>query len=283
METNIQSIGAIMQKTALVPPPSGQNAPTTQAQGTSYPVADKKRHLNADTCHLILSKQHKDLYANLTVFDLADEREYTMHSGLVAAIGNQIMGREFRPFEVDGYNSKVLRFLLLYFHHSPLALEVFPDRGYQLHKNLFIVGQPGTGKTLIMQVFADYLKHLKMQKQFHNISVTQMMNYFKVNGHIDRFTYNEEKGNRSFEGAPVAVCLNDIGIETEMQKSYGTSLTTVIDEFLFARYEIYQNRMINYHLTSNMSVEQCKERFETRLIDRFKSFNVIPLGGASRR
>lgn len=284
METTPLSIGAIIQKTGFVPQPTTQNGTAKQAIEINLLGSEtKQRSLNANNFNYILNKQRASLYDNLSMYDLGNANEYIKHSRLVVALGNQIMGREFRPFEVDEYNIKVLRFLLLYFHHSPLALDVFPDREYKLHKNLFIIGEPGTGKTLIMQVFADYLKHLRLQKQFHNISVTQMMNYHKVNGHIDRFTYNEDKGNRSFEGAPVAVCLNDIGIDTEMQKSYGTSLTSVIDEFLFARYEIYQNRMINYHLTSNMSVEQCKSRFETRLFDRFKTFNVIPLGGASRR
>ena len=70
---------------------------------------------------------------------------------------------------------------------------------------------------------------------------------------------------------------------TEKQKSFGTVLSQVTDEFLFARYEIYQQSGKRYHITSNLNVKDLKERFEERLIDRFKSFNVIELKGASRR
>lgn len=110
-----------------------------------------------------------------------------------------------------------------------------------------------------------------------------MMNYYKMNGHIDRYTYNENSGKGSIEGDPFNICINDIGLETENQKSYGTSLDSVIDEFLYARYEIYQNQFKKYHITSNLSPEEFKERFGYRLVDRFKSFNVIPLLGDSRR
>lgn len=85
----------------------------------------------------------------------------------------------------------------------------------------------------MMQIFADYLKLTDNPKRFVNLSVTQMMNYYKIHGHIDRFTYNEETGKGSMEGNPFDICLNDIGLETENQKSYGTSLNSVIDEFLY--------------------------------------------------
>ena len=202
---------------------------------------------------------------------------------MIKALGCNYLGIERRQFETDRGNDKVLRFLLYYFNDCPLAESVFPEENYKLHKNLLIVGDPGTGKTPMMQIFADYLKLTDNPKRFVNLSVTQMMNYYKIHGHIDRFTYNEEAGKGSMEGNPFDICLNDIGLETENQKSYGTSLNSVIDEFLYARYEIYQSHQKKYHITSNLSVTDFKNRFGTRLVDRFKSFNVIILNGESRR
>lgn len=192
------------------------------------------------------------------------------------------MGREFRQFELDKYNSSVMRFLLFYFNNCKYAESVFPDEEYKVHKNLLLVGNAGTGKTIIMQIFSDYLKLTNNPQRFDNLSVTQMMNYYKVKGHIDRYTYNENEG-KGFKEKPFNICLNDVGLETENQKSYGTALNTVIDEFLYARYEIYQSHFKKYHITSNLSVDDFKARFGQRLVDRFKSFNVIPLLGESRR
>jgi hypothetical protein len=214
---------------------------------------------------------------------LEDENEYMTHSTLISKIGENYMNREFRSFQIDDHNRNVLRFLTYYFNECRLAESVFSDEDYKLHKNILLLGVPGTGKTMIMQVFSDYLEMTGNGNAFHNLSVTQMMNYYKIHGHIDRYTYNEEAADGAFDGKPVNVCLNDIGVEVENQKHYGTDLDLVIDEFLYARYEIYQNQHKKYHLTSNLKVGDLKGRFGNRLVDRFKSFNVIPLSGDSRR
>lgn len=192
------------------------------------------------------------------------------------------MGREFREFEVDERNSNILAFLLYYFNGCQLAEKIFPDEDYKVHKSLLLVGGPGTGKTMLMQIFSDYLRLTCNPNAFENLSVTQMMNYYKMNSHIDRYTYNEGL-SKGFKPEPFNICLNDIGLETENQKSYGTSLNSVIDEFLYARYEIYQQFWKKYHITSNLNVDEFKKRFGKRLVDRFKGFNVISMLGESRR
>lgn len=193
------------------------------------------------------------------------------------------MIREFRDFEVDDHNKQVLRFLTYYFNGCKKAEEVFPDEDYRINKNILLIGEPGTGKTMLMQIFSDYLRLTGNVNQFVNISSTQLMNYYKINNHIDKFTFNELAHPEKFEGEPFNVCLNDLGLQTENQRSYGTLLTQVTDEFLFARYEIFQQMNVRYHITSNLTVKDLKERFENRLVERFKSFNVIELRGGSRR
>jgi len=216
-------------------------------------------------------------------FDLTIKGEFDKHANFIEQIGNDYMAREFKEFIIDKHNRKVLKFLVYYFNNCKLAEDVFLDRDYKIHKNIMLVGAPGVGKTMIMQIFSDYLRLTKNPNYFYNLSTTQMMNYCKINGHIDRYTYNEADGN-SFNGNPVNVCLNDIGLEAlDAQKSYGTDLGTVVDEFLFARDEIYKNQFKKYHLTSNMNAEMIEKRFDGRLIDRFKNFNRIVINGNSKR
>jgi hypothetical protein len=230
-----------------------------------------------------LIETHKKTIREASNYDLSTQSEFEKHCILIENLGDNYLKMEFRTFECDKYNRDILRFLVYYFNNRIEAESIFPDKNYKIHKNLLIVGNSGTGKTLIMQIFADYLKLTGNPNVFENLSVTQMMNYYKINGHIDKYTYNELSGRGSIDSSPYNICLNDIGLDTENQKSYGTSLDSVIDEFLYARYEIYQSNFKKYHITSNLMVDEFKERFGNRIVDRFKSFNVIPLLGDSRR
>lgn len=233
----------------------------------------------------IARKKHRKGMERGFRYDLSIPSEYNTHANLILDIANDYMAQENKTFIVDEYNSKVLRFLTLYFNGCEQAESVFPEENYKISKNILLIGEPGTGKTLMMQIFADYLKLTDNEMRFRPISATQLMNCQKVFGHINKYTYCESpKSAESYDDCrPEHICLNDLGIVTEEQKSYGTQLSQVMDEFLFARYEIYQQYQKRYHITSNLTVKDLKERFEGRLIDRFKSFNVIELHGGSRR
>lgn len=244
---------------------------------------EEEARLTREQARREILKHRRTLLSGFSKYDLSDEEEYKVHSSLIAQMGENYMLREFSQFQIDEHNRNVLRFLTYYFNDCKLAEDVFPNEEYKLHKNILLIGEPGTGKTMLMQIFSDYLKVTENANYFKNISITQLMNYYKINSHIDRYTYNELADRNCFEGSPFNVCLNDLGLNTEKQRSFGTLLTQVTDEFLFARYEIYQQSGKRYHITSNMTVKDFKERFEERLVDRFKSFNVIELHGESRR
>ncbi len=228
-------------------------------------------------------RNHRNVILRGFKYNMEDPEQLKIHSELIKGIGDNYMLREFSSYQIDDHNRKVLLFLTYYFNGCKLAEKVFPGEDYKIHKNILLIGEPGTGKTMIMQIFSDYLRITENENRFRNISMTQLMNYYKINGHIDRYTFNELEDPKASEGKPFNVCLNDLGLMTEKQKSFGTTLTQVTDEFLFARYEIYQQYSKRYHITSNLTVKDLKSRFEDRLVDRFKSFNVLELHGESRR
>lgn len=219
-------------------------------------------------------------------YNLADPDVYSAHSAFVMHIANNIvLAPQRRKFIVDDNNRDVLRFLLYYFNNCPLAEEVFPGRGYKLHKSILIQGGVGVGKTLLMQIFSEYLQRTGNPRFFWNLSVTQMVNYYTIHNNLDRFTYNEEEC-RGFKCNPQNVCLNDIGIQDRTFFGMDTGLLT--DEFLHARNEIWTQYGKFAHLTTNLDNNELQKRFKRndgfgRLVDRFKTYNVIPLMGKSRR
>lgn len=221
--------------------------------------------------------------------DLSQEHIFLGHYRLLLYVANNIvLASQRRTFTVDAHNKDVITFLLYYFNDCPLAESVFPERGYKLHKNIMLQGGVGVGKTLLMQIFSEYLRRTNNPRFFHNVSVTQMVNYYTIHNNIDRFLYNEE-GSKGFKTNPVHICLNDIGVDN--RPFYGVDTTTIVHDFLHARNEIWANTDIDKrfaHLTTNLSISDLKNQFNIkdkygRTEDRFKTYNVIPLGGGSRR
>ena len=216
--------------------------------------------------------------------DLSVQEVFNAHANTLLWVANNVvLAHHRRKFVVDDNNRDVLRFLLYYFNGCPLAEEVFPGRGYKLHKHIMLQGAVGTGKTMLMQVFSEYLRITENPRFFHNLSVTQMVNYYTLHNNLDRYTFNEEE-NRGFKCMPVNICLNDIGVQST--KFYGTDTETLTNEFLHARNEIWTNYHKMAHLTTNLTTEQLKQKYKDgfgRLLDRFKTYNIIPLTGESRR
>ncbi len=196
---------------------------------------------------------------------------------------NDCLKEQKRKYILDDNNREVLKFLLYYFNGCELAESVFPGKDYKCSKNILLCGEVGVGKTLMMQVFSRYLELTGNPRAFKNVSVTQMINYYKLNSHLDRYTFNEE-GSTRFEGKPYNICLNDIGLQTHQY--FGTDTKVMICEFLYARNDIWQQQGKFGHLTTNLSPKELKAYFEDnygRIIDRFKTYNVIHLTGKTRR
>lgn len=221
--------------------------------------------------------------------DMSNEAVYNTQYILWLQAANHVLASQRRPFDVDDYNRDVIRFLLLYFHESPLAEDVFPGRGYKIHKNIMLMGKSGVGKTLLMQIFSEYLKRIKSPLFFQCVSVTQMVNHFSLYNNIDLYTYHELE-SKGFQIKPFHLCLNDIGLEN--RPFYGIDTTTIVNDFLHARNELWANTADNEkkfaHLTTNLDIPELNKVFGGkdpygRTIDRFKTYNVIPLLGDSRR
>ena len=236
---------------------------------------------NPQQLNTLLSKLSNQSETTKSVFDLSRENEYLLHANIVKQIGDTLMAKEFRAFEIDEHNRKVLKFLLLYFNQCKEAEQIFSEENYKIHKQIMLAGNVGVGKTMLMQIFSQYLRLMGNLNTFFNVSVTEIINYYKVFSHLDKYTFNELSGERKFNGNPVNLCLNDLGLSTHLH--FGVDTKTLVDDFLYSRYELYLNHHKMAHITTNLSVEELKKTFDYRLTDRFKSYNIIDFAGESRR
>ena len=215
--------------------------------------------------------------------DLEDKNVFNQHVRILMTCGTVVLAKQFKQFVVDEYNREIIRFLMYYFNNCQKAEQVFPDKGYTVHKNLMLCGEVGVGKTMLMQVFSEYLKKTGNPNSFVNLSVTQMINYYKMHNHLDKYTYNED-GTNAFEGKPINVCLNDVGLQTHLH--FGTDTKVLVTDFFHARNEIWAQQGKFAHITTNLSAPELKEYFSDghgRLAERLKTYIVIHLKVLSRR
>lgn len=236
--------------------------------------------------HVRKSKEQR-VNALLEYPNLADPDIYRAHCRLFIELANDVvLAPQRRRFVVDKYNRCVLRFLLYYFNNCALAEDVYPGRGYKLHKNIMLKGGVGVGKSLLMQCFSEYLHHIRSPRAFVNLSVTQMVNHYTLHNNIDPYLFNAAD-NVGFKANPVNVCLNDIGVHDD-KVFFGMKTADLTDEFLYARNDIWQSYERFAHVTTNLDEAALRKRFNAkdsygRIVDRFKTYNVISLLGESRR
>lgn len=216
-----------------------------------------------------------------SVFNVEDETEYNKHSGIVIQIAERLLLKEKRKLEIDEHNFKLLQFLLHYFNESSKSELVFPDETYMNHKQIMLMGNVGVGKTFIMDVFAEYLRIVNNSNAFETISITELIDYYKLHNHLDEYTYNKSNFKQNERTTAKNICLNDLGLKTYLH--FGVDTKSFIDDFLYARYELYCKYDVKTHITTNLSVAELEKSFNFRLVDRFKAYNVIDLGGESRR
>lgn len=151
---------------------------------------------------------------------------------------------------------------------------------YDLNKGIYLYGSYGIGKTITMNIFSKFLqKNFSFGPNNYGItSVEEIAEYYKTNGNLLKF-------GRSFEVGKVLAynkCINELGKPLE-EKYYGTNIQNVINSMLMVRYELFQERKVITHATSNFHPEDL-ECFDDALLDRFKEmFNFIEIKGTSFR
>lgn len=172
-----------------------------------------------------------------------------------------------KKYIIDDDNRKLIRFLTLYFSESELFNKEFNK--HSLNKGILIIGKCGTGKTATYRIFKEIVKHSR-KHAFSMISTNQVVKEYEADTRsYDKFVKRK-------------YCFDDFGSEA-VSKYYGKTediFKTILEE----RYINFIEKNLKTYISTNLSIDQIKQRYGERLYSRiFEMFNIILLDGNDRR
>lgn len=172
-------------------------------------------------------------------------------------------------FRIDGRNQKLVGDLFNYFLEQPGEL----DTG----KGLWLEGPVGTGKSMLMHVFSEFMKSLS--KGFQVYICSSITTEYALTGNLDRYLENES----GYINTPVPMCFDELGREPIPSAYFGQKLN-VMQHILHVRYTYWQTTGLKTYVTTNCDAAKIEELYDNYIRDRRREmFNIIPVTGESRR
>jgi DNA replication protein DnaC len=177
-----------------------------------------------------------------------------------------------KNFAVDDKNKKYLNLLCKYFSKST-AFE--KENGGDLNKGLFVTGETGSGKTSSFKIIQNIsLKYKCKQLWFPMRETDNVVLQFNLEKHKDDIVVKYSKGLMLFD---------DLGAENHASNVYVYGKEDIFIRILEARYRGFINKGTKTHITTNLTLNDIKTRYGTRVEDRFiEMFNVLKLNGKRR-
>lgn len=171
------------------------------------------------------------------------------------AKGKLMFGKNFKIYEED---EVVLYKLCIYFirdFEACAKLNIDPNKG------ILLSGPVGCGKTSLMKLLRHIVPH---QKPYEVIPARNITFAFNNIG----YKTIQEYGNSNF------YCFDDLGVETT-GRHFGKDCN-VMGEILLSRYDLFLQRKIRTHATTNLNAQELEERYGNRVRSRMRQlFNLI--------
>lgn len=191
--------------------------------------------------------------------------------------------------------TKMIFEALCYYFTNDIGFESLHERfktighGWKLKKGLLLMGNVGTGKTKIMEMFTRNKRQSYIIKSCTDIASQYASAGSKVKETTAVDVLNMYSGVAPCYNTPVyflqkelGYCFDDLGTES-VKKNFGNQLN-VMEDILQNR---YKNTMLPYHfthITTNLTADEIEQTYGFRVRDRMREmFNVIEFTGTSLR
>ncbi|WP_430813984.1 hypothetical protein [Carboxylicivirga sp. RSCT41] len=221
---------------------------------------------------------------------------------LIYKYGNDIVP----GFYLNDIDVKVYDRVYRYFFKDQYFESLQPS--YRLNKGLLVLGNVGVGKSVMLQVFYDVLKHYnrlysnipklkyfsseldKATEHFQSFEIykaNDLSGLYSKSGYeiIEQHTvksYMRQNGinNKDY---PLSICYDDLGAEEQYSSHYGCKVN-VLKEILLKRYDLFMAKNMRTIITTNLSSEQIQSYYGERVLSRLREMvNVVKYPGFDRR
>ena len=182
----------------------------------------------------------------------------------VLKVGTEHLGKNF---EIPENEKTIILSMLAWFLEDELLAK---EMNIDLKKGIMLSGPIGCGKTTLFQLMR---KLPKGRKNFMMASTRQIVSEFMQSGYeiLEKYSrgslYNDYRTPKNY-------CFDDLGSESA-SKYFGNDCN-VMAEILLTRYDIFKEKGIITHLTTNLTAGEIETIYGNRLRSRMREmFNLF--------
>lgn len=195
--------------------------------------------------------------------------DFTKYLSLLEAKGKELYNPNFK---VHAEDYEIIFKLLIYFLKDEASTEKY---NLSLRKGILLSGPVGCGKTSLMNL----VKLTLPQEQRYIVKSCREVSFEFIQ---DGYTVIRKYSTHSFnKDIPKTYCFDDLGTESNL-KYYGNDCN-LLAEILLSRYDLFVNRKMLTHITTNLSSSEIEELYGERVRSRMREmFNLIAFNESAK-
>lgn len=198
----------------------------------------------------------------------------------------QILKDKQPNYELTEVHKIALKYFLQHFTGmKEFESNVFSNgKNGDLNKGILLIGNVGSGKSLIFEVFKQYTLEVIKRNGFIHRYASEIIDEVGTYGVtvLDEYFHNFQGDNK--QPKPMTVYIDDLWNQRDEVNNYGTKIN-VMEKLMDIRYNVYQRYNVRTYASTNMYFKDLKEiRIDKRVLSRmYEMFNVLELNSKNFR